>query len=110
MCKLGHSNQTDQTTTWKESCILFKNYAVCRLWANIHEIYWDFCCVRITSLYEKTVMETISVAITGSSDMRCFDLYLINIFKKSRKAERCTDVMFKLPSYFLSVTVEDLNL
>ena len=55
-------------------------------------------------------METISVAITSSSNMRCFDLYLINIFKKSRKAERCTDVMFKLVSYFLSVTVEDLKL
>ena len=55
-------------------------------------------------------METISVAITGSSDMRCLDLYLINIFTKSRKVERCTDVMFKLPFYCLSVTVEDLNL
>ena len=55
-------------------------------------------------------METISVAITGSSDMRCLDLYLINIFTKSRKAERCTYVMFKLPFYCLSVTVEDLNL
>ena len=51
-------------------------------------------------------METISVAITGSSDMRCFDLYLINIFKKSRKAERCTDVM--LAFYSFSVTVENL--
>ena len=58
----------------------------------------------------KTVMETISAAINGSSDVRCFDLYLINIFTKSRKAERCTDVMFKLAFYCLSVTVEDLNL
>ena len=55
-------------------------------------------------------METISVAINGSSDVHCFDLYLINIFMKSRKAERCTDVMFKLAFYCLSVTVEDLNL
>ena len=55
-------------------------------------------------------METISVAINGSSDVRCFDLYLINIFTKSRKAERCTDVMFKLAFYCLSVTAEDLNL
>ena len=56
-------------------------------------------------------METIiSVTITGSSDMHCLDLYLINIFTKYRKAERCTDVMFKLTFYCLSVTVEDLNL
>ena len=54
-------------------------------------------------------METISVVISGSSDMRCLDLDLINIFTKSRKAERCTDVMFKL-DFYLSVTVEDLNL
>ena len=55
-------------------------------------------------------METISVAINGSSEVRCFDLYLTNIFAKSRKVERCTDVMFKLAFYCLSVTVEDLNL
>ena len=55
-------------------------------------------------------METISVAITGSFNVRCFDLYLVNIVTKSRKAERCTDVMFKLAFYYLSVTVEDLNL
>ena len=55
-------------------------------------------------------METISVAMTGSSDMHCLGLYLTNIFTKSRKAERCTDVMFKLAFYCLSVTVEDLNL
>ena len=55
-------------------------------------------------------METISVAITGSFNVRCFDLYLINIVTKSRKAERCTDVNFKLAFYYLSVTVEDLNL
>ena len=54
-------------------------------------------------------METISVAITGSSDMRYLDLYLINIFTKSRKAERCTDVKFKLAFYCLSITVKDLN-
>ena len=55
-------------------------------------------------------MKTISVVVTGSSDMRCFGLYLINIFMKSRKVERCTDVMFKLAFYCLPVTVEDLNL
>ena len=54
-------------------------------------------------------METISVVINGSSNVRYFDLYLINIFTKSRKAERCTDVMFKMAFYCLSVTVEDLN-
>ena len=55
-------------------------------------------------------METISVAMTGSSDMHCLDLYLTNIFTKSRKADRCTDVMFELAFYCLSVTAEDLNL
>ena len=50
------------------------------------------------------------MAITGSSDMRCLDLHLIYIFAKSRKAERCRDVMFKLACYCLSTTVEDLNL
>ena len=37
-------------------------------------------------------METISVAINDSSDVLCFVLYLINIFEKSTKAQRCTDV------------------
>ena len=55
-------------------------------------------------------METISVAINDSSDALCFDLYLRNVFVKSTKAEKSTDVMFKLTLYFLSVTVEDLNL
>ena len=55
-------------------------------------------------------METILVAITDNSDVCCFHLYLINIFTKSTKAERCTNIMFKLTIYCLSVTVEDLNL
>ena len=59
---------------------------------------------------KKTVVETISVAINDSSDVLCFDLYLINIFVKSTKGERCTDVMLKPTLYCLSVTVEDLNL
>ena len=88
-CKLCHTSQADQTPTWKESCILFKYYAKCRLWANIYKIY---CCIRITSLQEKTIMEISSVAITGTPDLRYLDLYLINIFTKSRKTERCTYV------------------
>ena len=59
---------------------------------------------------KKTVVETISVAIASSFDVRCFDLYLIYIFTKPTKAERYTDVMFKLAFYILFVTVEDLNL
>ena len=55
-------------------------------------------------------METISVAINDSFDVHCFDLYVIIIFAKSTKAERCTDVMFKLTLCYLSVTVDDLNL
>ena len=49
------------------------------------------------------------MAVSDSSDVLCFDLYLINIFAKSTKADRCTDVMFRLTLYCLSVTVEDLN-
>ena len=37
---------------------------------------------------KKTVVETISVAITDSSDVCCLNLCLINIFTKSTKAER----------------------
>ena len=55
-------------------------------------------------------MKTISEAINGSSGVRCFDLYLINIFTKFRKAERCADAMFKLAFYCWCVTVEDINL
>ena len=42
--------------------IKFKKYADCRFWANIYKIY------------------NISVAISDSSDVVCFDLCLINIF------------------------------
>ena len=95
----------------KETYIEFNKYAECRLWANIYDIYWDFRSAGIISLQEKkTIVEIISVAITDSSDMRCLDLYLINIFTKSTKAERCTDITFKLTLHCLSVTVEDLNL
>ena len=55
-------------------------------------------------------MKTVSVPINDSSDMLYFDLYLIIVFAKSTKAERCTDVMFKLTLYCLSGTVEDRNL
>ena len=41
-------------------------------------------------------METMLVAINDSSDVLCFNLYLINIFAKSTKAERCKDVKFNL--------------
>ena len=50
------------------------------------------------------------MAINDSSDVPCFDVYLINIFAKSTKAERCTDIVFQLTLYCVSVTVEDLNL
>ena len=95
----------------KKTCIEFIKYAECTHWASIYEIYWDFHSVKIISLQEKKMYwKTISVAITDSSYVRCLDLYLINIFQKSAKAERCTDITFKLTLYCLSVTVEDLNL
>ena len=59
---------------------------------------------------KKNVVGTILVAITDSSNVLCFQLYLIKISAKSMKAERCTDIMLKLTLYFLSVTIEDLNL
>ena len=118
----------DYETAWTEA-----NYAILTKWVKLKhekkpvpnlismqsegfeqtffEIYWDFCSARIISLQEKkTIVETISVAITDSSNVRCLDLNLINVFMKSKKAERCTDVMFKLTLHCLSVTVEDLNL
>ena len=59
---------------------------------------------------KKTMVETISVGINDNWDVLCFDLYLINIFAKSTKAERWTDVMFKLTLDCLSVAVEGINL
>ena len=50
------------------------------------------------------------MAISDCSDVIRFGQYLINIFAKSMKAQRCTGVMFKLTFYCLSVAVEDLNL
>ena len=59
-------------------------------------------------------MEMISVVITGKRDVSCFGSYLINIFLKSRKAEREREReredMFKQGNYCLSVTVQDLYL
>ena len=43
----------------------------------------------------KKAVETISVAINDTPDVLCFDLYLINIFAKYAKVERCTGVMCK---------------
>ena len=49
------------------------------------------------------------MAINDSSDVLSFDLYFLNIFKKSTNAERCIDVMFKMALYYFSVTIKDLN-
>ena len=65
-CKLCHIKQTDQTARRKETSLKFVKYAECSLWANIYRIYW------------------------------CLELYLINTFTKSAKAERCTDITLKL--------------
>ena len=67
--------------------------------------------VPLKFLYEKKNLGgNHLVAINDISDVRCFDLYLINIFIKSAKSERWKDIMFKLTLCCLSVTVEDLNL
>ena len=51
--KLYYINQTGQSTKPKETCIKFEKYGDCRFWANIYKIYWDFCSIRMISLYEK---------------------------------------------------------
>ena len=48
------------------------------------------------------------MAINDMSDVGYLDLYLINIFTKSTKAEGYTDITFKLTLYCLPVTAEDL--
>ena len=55
---------------------------------------------------KKTMVKTISVTINDSWDV-FFDLYLINTFTKSEKAERSTEIMFKLTLSCLSVTAKD---
>ena len=45
-------------------------------------------------------METISVVITDSSDMRCFDLYLY--INAEISTQRNIDIMFKLTLHCLS--------
>ena len=77
--------------------------------ADIYQTYWDFRSVRIVFYSKTTAVKTNSKAISDSSNVFCFDLYLRNAFAKSTMAERWTDVMFKLTLYCLSVTIEDLN-
>ena len=67
-------------------------------------------CKNSFFIGKETAVETILVAINDISDVVCFDLYKINKFAKSKKAERCRDVMFKLTLCCLYVTVDDLNL
>ena len=59
---------------------------------------------------KKTVVETISVAINDSFEVWCLNLYPINIFTKSTKAERCTGITFNLTLYCLLVAADDLYL
>ena len=87
-CKLCHINQTGQTTTWKETCIKFIKYAECKalskhLWNLLRFLFHK----NNFFTEKKTIVETISVTITDSSNVWCLDLYLINIFTKSTKAE-----------------------
>ena len=67
-------------------------------------------CKNNSFIGKETEVETILVAINDISDVLCFDLYKINKFAKSKKAERCRDVIFKLTLCCLEVTVDDLNL
>ena len=100
---------TKQVKVQNEKKFVLK-YVECRFWANIYKIYLRFSFHKNNFFIgKKAAVETILVAINDSSDVLCFILYLINIFEKSTKVERCTDVMFKLILYYLSGTVEDLN-
>ena len=52
--------------------------------------------IEVFVLYEynffigkKNLVETISVTINYSSDVLCFDLYLINILSESKEMQRC---------------------
>ena len=100
---------TKQVKVQNEKKFVLK-YVECRFWANIYKIYLRFSFHKNNFFIgQKAAVETILVAINDSSDVLCFILYLINIFEKSMKVERCTDVMFKLILYYLSGTVEDLN-
>ena len=85
----------------KRNLYQIKKYRECKLWAIIYEIYWDLRSAWIISLQEKTIVETILLAITDNSDVHFFDLYLMNIFMKPMKAERCTDIKKKLYGSFL---------
>ena len=58
----------------------------------------------------KNVAETISVTINDSSDLLCFELYLINIFVKSAKGRELRRCYLQSDTYYLSLIVEDLNL
>ena len=102
---------TKQIKVQHETCIKFKSYAHDKVLSKHLENLMRFSFRKNDFLIGKKIMvETISVAISDSCDVLCFDLYLINIFTKSTKAEGYTDVMFKLTLYCLSVTVGDLNL
>ena len=77
-------------------------YTLCYWWYIILE---ERFCKNNLFIGKKNVVEIILKAVNDSSDVLCFDLHLINVFKKSTK----TDVMSRLTLYCLSVTVEDLN-
>ena len=110
ICKLSHINQAVQTATWKETCIEFKKYSECRLEQTFTKFIEIFVPQKKFLYGKKSVVETILVAIAGSSSVCCFDLYLINMLTKSTKAERCTDITFRSTLNSLSVTVENLHL
>ena len=99
-----------QTSKNYETCKDRANYAILTKHVKLqHENKPVSNLLSMQSVGKKAVVETISVAITDSSDVRYLDLCLINIFTKSTKAERYTDITFKLTLYCLSVTIKDPN-
>ena len=54
-------------------------------------------------------VKSMQIADLEQTSTKFTEIFVPNIFVKSTKAERCTDVMFK-QTLCLSVTVKDLNL
>ena len=78
-CKLYHNNQTGQTERRKETCIKLSMHS---------------------AGYEQTFLKFID-----SSDVWCLELYLINTFTKSTKAERCTRSSWHFFVYLLLLKI-----
>ena len=81
-----HINQIDQTTTWKESCILFKKYVKCSLSKHLQNLLRFLLRKNNFFIGKKTRNGNHLSSHTGSSDVRCFE-YLKYIYKIQKGRE-----------------------